>query len=651
MSTHEREFESSDLDDTANVSSRIMDLLRTGRALSTADDSYAENLVDMTDERLESYLGKISRLKKKVFALRKKRKQFRSLWAPIRMLPPEILSVIFSHVEEMNQLSTTENSHSPASEVGSVCAHWRMVSLATPRLWAGISLTIDFDHKHAPIILERLKLYLLRSHPARLFLDLNFGGSVGKHTKEGILLLQTLLEHADRWHDLKLIVADMPNYATSWVLEQLKWKLSSLRNLHIELRRGDYEREWNHLDTLESACPNIEKLVIPCSLYFPKAHIVDTRFHFNKITHLTLDHNLETVLVALERCPQLVSAHLILPPSQWSYTNWRRLDSDSDSGSEASFFHRNRRRSTNAEGQTQSGKPPKQPKSPPEPLQLNSLTKLIIEIDGVSNMESTKYPFRHAAKALNAITTPSLASFSLISDATHLQRVSRGDTLNSNLVSVIERLMARSGCAGRMRTFRVERLPFSDTQLVTLLKLMEGLTELGIREAEGPKKNSWDNRWGEPENETVTKAFLREMTISHNVQETLKEIVEPGGKANDNGCGRHYEDDESVLPLHTGPPLLPSLRSLDLWVHLDWNGGYFEDMIESRMKADKLKTVHLKINDDLIWLQTYRLQRFQQNGLAVRVQSRANETNVLYQRLIIDYGLEIGHDVDEESSE
>ncbi|KIM76328.1 hypothetical protein PILCRDRAFT_36243, partial [Piloderma croceum F 1598] len=57
-----------------------------------------------------------------------------ALVAPIRRLPPEVLSKIFLRYNDENNVPYIRLNKAPLL-LGSMCSRWRTIALSTPRLW------------------------------------------------------------------------------------------------------------------------------------------------------------------------------------------------------------------------------------------------------------------------------------------------------------------------------------------------------------------------------------------------------------------------------------------------------------------------------------------------------------------------------------
>ncbi|KAK7037611.1 hypothetical protein VNI00_010824 [Paramarasmius palmivorus] len=142
----------------------------------------------------------------------------------IQSLPPEILSTIFilTNIKPYKAPYKVREPYAGqlklnGSLVGSVCRHWRNLSLNTPALWSKIILHL-YQHPCSPAIrvLERLQMHLERSKAYPLSIFLNFNRGFGfdscleflkSSQPEGNVafrLLKTIFDHVGRIRHLSL---------------------------------------------------------------------------------------------------------------------------------------------------------------------------------------------------------------------------------------------------------------------------------------------------------------------------------------------------------------------------------------------------------------------------------------------------------------
>ncbi|KAK7468289.1 hypothetical protein VKT23_002803 [Stygiomarasmius scandens] len=212
------------------ASSSITELLRTlrGAYSSETQANSTRQLLQVGEKILAEYDSEILALNTALSALRRKREaiqssltQYRSLLAPIRRLPPEILSHIFCQLGPDFLMQFSSFSSLPALAVSAVCTSWRHLALSTPKLWAhldvdlvDLSLRLDDDDqtddsnypfiKNARRMRTNLRLYLERSCQAPLHLTLLVANLFTVDVKYNVSPMKALAEHAHRWHAVEI---------------------------------------------------------------------------------------------------------------------------------------------------------------------------------------------------------------------------------------------------------------------------------------------------------------------------------------------------------------------------------------------------------------------------------------------------------------
>ncbi|KAF9266661.1 hypothetical protein L218DRAFT_857509, partial [Marasmius fiardii PR-910] len=129
-----------------NRFSVIQDLFR--QTLSHFQRQTVNQCLANAEVDLRTYQAEINRLQAMVILLKGRRDdlqgaitRYRSLLSPIRRMPPEILTHIFSFCCETN---TIEPENPPtAISLSKVCGRWRQLVLASPRLWSSLTLKLD----------------------------------------------------------------------------------------------------------------------------------------------------------------------------------------------------------------------------------------------------------------------------------------------------------------------------------------------------------------------------------------------------------------------------------------------------------------------------------------------------------------------------
>ncbi|KIM84159.1 hypothetical protein PILCRDRAFT_818480 [Piloderma croceum F 1598] len=123
-----------------------------------------------------------------------------ALVAPIRRLPPEVLSEIFMQCMDEKNLSNLRLNTAPLL-VGSVSSRWRTIALSTPRLWASFSLTIRPKYLKTDVVLA--KAWLARADTCPLTICLSSKDCYQNTMKP---LMDVFLLHCEQWYDIYLSV-------------------------------------------------------------------------------------------------------------------------------------------------------------------------------------------------------------------------------------------------------------------------------------------------------------------------------------------------------------------------------------------------------------------------------------------------------------
>jgi F-box-like len=169
-----------------------------------------------------------------------------ALVAPIRRLPPEVLSEIFLHYNDENNISDLRLNMAPLL-LGGVCSRWRTVALSTPRLWTSFSLTIRPKYLKSNVMLA--ETWLARAGTCPLTIRLPSHGSFKNSMKP---LMKVFLLHCEQWYDIDLSVP-LPVLCS---LAPAKNRLPSLQRLHL------HSESEKILDIFEFA-PRLRWLCLP----------------------------------------------------------------------------------------------------------------------------------------------------------------------------------------------------------------------------------------------------------------------------------------------------------------------------------------------------------------------------------------------------
>lgn len=241
---------------------------------------YTEYLPDSQEEAF--YLGtEKGRLEEQVsFA--------KSLMAPIRRLPPEILDEIFIAHGTPNIIKS-KSCDIPGLKIASVCSHWRSIAFANTRLWRHTLIICRENHPpwHGG---RSLLIENLLGLSGNSFLTVSIDAR-GKITEAPPVLL-LLCQQAHRWQRLHGICSPEAS-AIQTVLSSLKGHLNALESFHF------LDPSQVSLTCIENA-PQLHKLAL---FTMNTENIV---VPWNQLLHFTVAQSSLCLLVqAIAKMPQL----------------------------------------------------------------------------------------------------------------------------------------------------------------------------------------------------------------------------------------------------------------------------------------------------------------------------------------------------------
>ncbi|KAL1682399.1 hypothetical protein EV122DRAFT_203808 [Schizophyllum commune] len=148
-----------------------------------------------------------------------------AMLSPVRLLPPEILSIIFEFA--LPEKWTDECMGGPGLNFAAVCSTWRAVALSTPQLWRYINVEFLF---YATRWKEAMEAHLARSGNLPLSVSLTFNPvrNITTSLEEAWSMLHS---HSHRWASLTVDELPMPTR-----YNQLPWPehFPTLTHLHLQ---------------------------------------------------------------------------------------------------------------------------------------------------------------------------------------------------------------------------------------------------------------------------------------------------------------------------------------------------------------------------------------------------------------------------------
>ncbi|KAK7059772.1 F-box domain-containing protein [Favolaschia claudopus] len=302
----------------------IVPLLRSGRLPSPLELKHLEALlfqvdscIDEDEKHISQLYSQISQLRERVQILEFNQQILESLSAPIRKTPPELMQQIFELAVDTNEFKDLK-SMSSAVRISSVCAQWRSIAHATPRIWSGFLIDLDGpknsiqpfsanipppppNKNNSKLFVDSIDRHLRLSRDAELHLDV-------RATRDPSELCSQILElfapHASRWRSAKFKVGPISG-DTQKRLQVALQTTPRLKSLHIYALQGSVDSGIS-LDFFES-CPELKELsAIQYKPHngIPWLQLTSIHFAVSRIAEI------DTVL---DLCPKLRSLSLIVP--------------------------------------------------------------------------------------------------------------------------------------------------------------------------------------------------------------------------------------------------------------------------------------------------------------------------------------------------
>ncbi|KAL0062595.1 hypothetical protein AAF712_010529 [Marasmius tenuissimus] len=626
------------------------DLLRAGRTLSSSDaaliDTQIQNLNGRIKERHESLNAlqrQVSVLQRQILGLEAERTRHKSLFAPIRKCPPEILSLIFAQTVDMN-VFTNEITDDPTylrssttfepSTLVEVCSHWRHVALSTPAIWALITIDFNLSSEIMYVDPERLRHAIKRCTERARELPLTVEVAIEsrpfttlpQHSNHPLVprILEPLLDAPNYWRSFHLKVSSpITERVRVDFLRLFLPKFQTLERLVLQGPESSREFELIRQQNLQ----RIRSLELRTPYSIPTGRLISpsgSPFPFSQLTYLYLrDRSVDEVATILHLCANLVSVHLELLPAVGS------LD---DPNTPQSLDEEN-------SGAPETGNRANTQDRAESTLVMKSLRCLTIELpelplrrDLLTTLfgHSNTFPFTPVTRVLTGLTCPNLKTLALLTSEHHKRQYPISFAALKDLESFLQR--SKLSRDGGLHKFVVSGFRLKDVKLLKVLQSMPGLTELVVEEHRSCHS-------------LLTPKFLKGLTVHYpdlplwNIDERTiaNDILQEDIRAffdgtldehallgfnflgSDNPFGVGNEEDpassdarsESGIPSsaseasdnedegdettsvhsvallrtscsYTHSPLLPNLRSIHLTARSDWKNDVFEKMVESR---------------------------------------------------------------------
>ncbi|KAK7442982.1 hypothetical protein VKT23_015926 [Stygiomarasmius scandens] len=481
---------------------------------------------------------------------------YKLLQAPIRQLPSEILGYILLLNCDGNIFDTTPQSTnhlSPAFLYSQVCKMWRDTALNTPAMWSNIAVKLDFssgiyaedpdsDSDECVTIVPlgyvmrkmlsvraALQLCLQRSSQAPLALRLEFG-SLDDLGDSGNGIMNDLLSHSYRWRLLSLNLVDsLSESIKTQTYYKVDNQLSMIRDLPL----------LEHFGTKPHMIAKLQKFM---PVIQQASHLHSVRLDLGEKPMEIDEEVLQTIQWAQLSNLELIGAvhsDMVKILSRCSHLSTLSLEKSYTDG--VAHF----------------------PAFQSITLERIHTLRLLPFTSSTSNSE-TASKFTTSLKGIfSSLTLPALKRLVISGDTSTAPRTSSrqpnwGVSLNSAETKwphkIFSEFMIRSRCS--LSFLSLDQVPITDSEALSILRLMPTLTSLDIRERPIPISGPRNHEAGV----IVTDRFLKNLHI------LIPEL----------GFGNGNEDGQ-------GHSLLPQLRNLELRaIGAHFSIDEFAEMVISR---------------------------------------------------------------------
>ncbi|KAL1664218.1 hypothetical protein GGF50DRAFT_55212 [Schizophyllum commune] len=267
------------MDEAARLAN--MQLNREGYVPDTHTASLIAAHTSRLEEIKESLCSQLSKLQAQIDAVHLQAAVNRSVLAPIRRLPQELLADIFLRVAA--DTWTQSPSGRMRLQVSEVCHMWRLTALATPALWANIHFQPQ-NEIDPSLWAEAIQRWFHRSQnmPMRLFMDIDRYYTPFTEAPEAWDIYESIATRSSQLRSLSLCYLPVLSYRE---FEGKHWPI--LRELRLDF--GDiWSREFLGTYTIPlhafEHAPQLQKLRLQY-LKFPETLVVPSSW---TLTHLSI---------------------------------------------------------------------------------------------------------------------------------------------------------------------------------------------------------------------------------------------------------------------------------------------------------------------------------------------------------------------------
>ncbi|KAJ7457168.1 hypothetical protein B0H11DRAFT_2063087, partial [Mycena galericulata] len=287
-------------------------LLNSNEAPLECDLDFVHSVLSKTGARLAYLDDEISRLRdrSRLLQLEEERALLsnyharnRGVVSPLRRMPPEVLSEIFSWTllpsTAAAALSCSFDKTTSPWVLTHINSRWREIAIATPSLWSRV--LIDYPY---PSTLDLVEIQVQRAHQLCIYF---FGGHT--YDEQEIEIFSFLSEHSSRWETLSVGLTSqlVP------LLPAIRDRLPSLTKLWIQWEGPESQTGVESIECFRSA-PSLVDVGI-----YNEFRAVPIFLPGHQLTRYELDGPWETHWGILAQSPNLVEAciHVSFDDEPW----------------------------------------------------------------------------------------------------------------------------------------------------------------------------------------------------------------------------------------------------------------------------------------------------------------------------------------------
>ncbi|KAJ7592818.1 hypothetical protein C8J56DRAFT_483340 [Mycena floridula] len=294
----------------------IPDLLALSSLPTKAERVYLNQLLDNSNDEISRLTAAIDKLVLEREQLQSNVAAYKSVLAPIRLLPEDMLREIFLNCLPSNKPADIAITDAPLL-LGRICRTWRELALSTPELWASIHVHFSqqFDPPRVQRLCDEAHAWISRSGTC----PLTIGVTCRNQSPAANNFLDSLTKLSKRWRSIdieaprrwmssvtSLSVADVPR------LEKFSHSETTMLPMDTQ-----FESFWQLLgilggERLRDLSLENNQLKDPLSATLKINFAQLTRLHLNAGPRFTLMNAADI----LGRSPNLISCHLSIAVSR-----------------------------------------------------------------------------------------------------------------------------------------------------------------------------------------------------------------------------------------------------------------------------------------------------------------------------------------------